>query len=268
MPVKASKPEHTVGEKVIMVMEDGEEIPVEITKLKGDNFVVEDDQGTTYECEPHEIKPLKKKAKKEEPEEEEEKPVKKKKAEPEEPEEEETPKKSKKSSDKEDDGDSKPAKKKSWSDFKAAEKNKAMGMPVGNWEALAFNGLAEEDEKTDKVTAYVEYVGVGDEAVSGVTQRGYYSIRDDNGSYTEGVGYWKRDMMELLGLEEDEIDEAIDDKDPTDGMNSIMKKLRKKEPWASIRVKKGKGDNNNLYLQGLMDDQDEKPKNPLADQKF
>jgi hypothetical protein len=35
------------------------------------------------------------------------------------------------------------------------------------------------------------------------------------------------------------------------------------EPWVSVRAKK-KGDYINVFIQGLMDNQEDKPENPLA----
>lgn len=270
MPVPAkSKHEFAVDDDVIMDL-DGEPTPVKVTKLKsGGNYMVEDNDGSTYECEPHELSAKKaaKKKKAEPEEEEEETPKKKKKAAPEpeeEEEEEEKPAKKKKkpADEEEEEEETKPAKKgKGWFNKTEAVKGKGnVGLPVGKWEALAYNGAAEEKGKGIQV--YIEYAGVHDEDVNGKTQRQYFTLVDEKGKPSDGVGYFKG-AMETLGFSEEDLE--IDEDDMVEELNRLLKKLRKREPWVSITVKEGKGGYNNLYLNGLMDDQEDKPENPLAD---
>jgi hypothetical protein len=263
MPAKvASKVKFAVGDEVTFEMND-DTVTGTVKKMKGANYMVEDGEGTVYECEPSELTaveeetpaPKKKKAAVEEEEEETPAP-KKKKAAAEEEEEEEAPKKK----------GAKPAAKGStgWNSMKPAEESKGGGLPIGDWEALAYTGLAEEGEKG--LSAYIEYVGVHDDDVNGKTQRAYYNLKDADGEWSEGATYFKRDLL-ILGFEEEQLE--LSDEDDNDAIieefNKLLKKLRKMEPWVSIKVKPAKkAGYTTLYLGGLMDDQEDKPENPLS----
>lgn len=272
MPVKAKAAKFTKDDKV-MVDIDGTDTLCTVTKLKGDNYIVTDEEGTVYECEPHELTlatdeeeeeetPKKKSAKKpaaEEEEEEETPAPKKKKAAPESEEEEEEEKPAKKAV---------KGKKKGglgWNDTAPAEAAKSFGLPPGQWEALAYNGVCEAG-KGEGIQAYIEYVGVHDDEVTGKTQRGYYTIVDEKGNPSEGIGYFKRDLITLGFTEEQlEIDES-DNETVIEELNKLLKKLRKMEPWVTISVKvNAKTGNSTLYLNGVMDDQEDKPANPLSE---
>lgn len=148
-----------------------------------------------------------------------------------------------------------------WNSTKPVVNTGAGGFPVGTWEALAFNGAAEEKEGKG-VNAYIEYVGVHDDDVNGKKQRQYFNIKDDAGNWGEGVGYFKGALV-TLGYDEDSLE--IDEDDLVEDLNRLLKKLRKMEPWVSLKVKEGKSGYTNVYLNGLMDDQNDKPTNPLAE---
>lgn len=264
---------------------DGDEVKCTVKKIKADgNYLVEDEEGTVYQCEPQELKPAKgKKAAPVEDDEddEEDKPApKKKKAAPVEEDdtddsddsddsddEKPAPKKNKKIVDEdesEEDSGKMAAKSKapSWNKAKPAQQS-AVGLPVGNWEALAYTGACVVEGKG--IQAYIEYVGVHDDDVNGKTQRAYYTLKDDKGVWTEGTTYFKRDLI-TLGFEEEDLEVAddSDDEEFAEAITKILKKLRKREPWVSIKIKDGKGGYTRLFLNGLMDDQDDKPENPLA----
>jgi hypothetical protein len=252
MPVKTAKIEFAVGDEVIMDL-DGTDTPAKVVKFKGNNIIVEDSDGSEYECEPHELtkKPAKKSSKVvEEPEEEEEEPKPAKKS-----------KKTEEPEEAEEEPEEKPAAKKGkgWNATKPAAK-KDFGFPVGNWEALAFDGGTTEKGKA--VSAFIDLVGVNDEAVTGIQQRKNYTLKDDKGSWNDdGIGFFKADLIDL-GFTEDQID-AVDQDELAESVAKLLKKLRKMEPWVSVRAKK-KGDYINVFIQGLMDNQEDKPENPLA----
>jgi hypothetical protein len=252
MPVKAKAVKFAVGDKVSVDI-DGTDTECKVTKLKGENYIVADEDGTTYECEPHELKPL---------EEEEETSKKKKKPAAEEEEETPAPKKKKAAAE---EGEETPKKKKGglgWNATAPADEVKAFGLPVGQWEALAFNGVCEGG-KGKSLLAYVEYVGVHDDEVTGKTQRAYYTIIDEKGQPSEGIAYFKRDLL-TLGFTEEQLE--IDEDEVEDELNKLLKKLRKMEPWVTINVKaNSKTGQTNLYLNGIMDDQEDKPANPLSE---
>lgn len=279
MPVKAdSKPKVAVGDDVIIEMND-EELKCTVSKIKSSgNIIVEDAEGSTYECEPHEVKPAKAAKKKAADEEEEEETPKKKKAAVEEEDDEPAPKKKKAAAEEDDepapkkkkaaDDDDEPAapkkKKLGWGSQAPAEQ-KNVGFPVGNWEALAFNGAPEAEKK--KLSAFIEYVGVHDEEVKGKTQRVYYQLKDDKGNWLEGVGYFKRDLL-LLGFSEEQLELTDEDDDEAviADLTKLLKKLRKMETWVSLKAKHDKTrEYINLFLNGPMDDQDDKPENPLSE---
>lgn len=239
-----------VDDEVIMDL-NGEDVPCKVVKLKGGNYITEDKDGSEYECEPHELTIAEKKKKAPAAEAEDDTPpAKPKKQAAAEVEDEPTP-------------DKTPAKTKvkGWNDAKAAT-SKA-GFPIGNWEALAFNGACESDGK--KLSAYVDFAGVNDEAVEGLTQRIYWTLKDEKGQWTEGVTYMKGALL-TLGFKEEQLE--IDESEVEEELNKLLKKLRKTEPWVTVRAKEGKGGYVNLYLNGLMDDQSDKPENPLAGQAF
>lgn len=267
MPVTTSKAnalKFEVGEEYIMDL-SGDDVKVKCEALgkKDDDgkkliSVIDETNAETYDCYPHELKALPaKKGKKEDPEEEEVKPKKTKKAESEEQEEEEKVKPKGKTS-----GGF-------WSKTKTAE-DFATGLPIGTWEALAFNGESEDKGKGWNI--FLEVVGVnadGDDAkkVNGIKNRIYYQIFDKNGEYNEvGAGILRKDLIKV-GFTEDDLN-SMDDSSPDslrEDLDLLLKKLRKREPWISVKIVKQKNDDRytQCYIQGLMEDQDDKPANPL-----
>lgn len=137
------------------------------------------------------------------------------------------------------------------------------GFPVGAWEAIVAGGEAAETDKG--VSAYLGFVGVNDDEVNGLGHRKYYQLFDADGEPQEqGIGYFKADLHDI-GVDDDDIDAAIPDTEDMeefiDALNKFLKKVAKARPWLSVKVvpAKKKGYGNSLYVQGLMEDQDEKP---------
>lgn len=264
MPVptkKSETPKFNVDDEVIVEI-DGKDVKctVEALGIKDEKTgkkmirVHNSAESESYDCFPEELKPAKKSAKKEDPEEDEEKPAPKKKK-VEEPEEEE---------------DEKPKAKKSGGFFKNTKPAEDFvgGLPIGDWEALIFNG--QTDDKGKGFNVFLELVGVNAEEsdkVNGVKQRVFYQIFNDKGEFNEqGTSFLKRDLIKV-GYEEEDLD-SIDDSSMDslkDDLNLLLKKLRKREPWISIKVGVQKNDpsRTNTYIQGLMDGQEDKPENPL-----
>lgn len=139
---------------------------------------------------------------------------------------------------------------------------RALGIPPGNHEALITEGLADTNDKGTSV--YLQYVAVNGE-VDGHSSRRFYGIYDADGDPNEQIiGFLKTDLM-MLGLwdEDTEVDDSTVESIVED-LNVILKKLKKMQPWVSIRVQQ-KGEYLNIFLQQLMDDQDQKPDLPDKD---
>lgn len=134
------------------------------------------------------------------------------------------------------------------------------GFPLGNHEALVGGGEAATSDKG--TSAYIEFVGVTSEEVEGKTMRQYFQLLNADDEPLDGISYFKRAMVDL-GVDEDDLEiDAADTEELVEGINSLLKKLGKVEPWVSVKVVKGKNEYNNLYIQGLMEDQDQKPEMP------
>lgn len=214
-----------------------------ITEVKKDSAVVTLPNKQAYECEFEEITEAE--APDDEPEPEPKKKVKKGKTDPEE----EKPKgKGKNIS-------------ALWNSKEVADPI-AAGFPLGNHEALVGGGEAATSEKG--TSAFIEFVGVGSEEVEGKTMRQYFQLLNDEDEPLDGISYFKRAMVDL-GVEEEELEiDAADTEELVEGINDLLKKLGKIEPWVSVKVVKGKNQFNNLYIQGLMEDQDQKPEMPAT----
>lgn len=240
---KTTTVDFEVGQRVSFEY-DGNTTEAIITSVNPKKKVcdVETDENETLECDFDELTLVTKKAK----------PIKKKSQD--EPEEEaELEKKSKKSS----------GTRSLTAAFKSAKPAAAMqfGLPEGNYECLVAGGEAAENDKG--ISAYIEYVAVNcdDSDIEGKSQRAFFALVDADGEPQQGVEFFKRDLLNL-GIEESDIDELDDDDDIVEALNKLLKKLKKLQPWVSVTVKKGKGEYMNLYLQGLMDDQSDKPEMP------
>lgn len=135
------------------------------------------------------------------------------------------------------------------------------GLPKGQWEVLITGGDVSETDKG--INLYLELTGVNDPDVEGVVGRKYYNLTDDAGNWQEmGVGILKNDLVNL-GVDEDSI--SIEEDSAVDDLKSIVKKLVKKSPWATVKVVDAKkAGYTNTYINGLMENQDEKPENPNA----
>lgn len=142
---------------------------------------------------------------------------------------------------------------------KVAPKN-SFGLPPGNYECLVNGGEADQNDKG--ISAYLEYVAVNceDSEIDGRSHRAFYGLVDADGEPQQGIEYFKRDLLEL-GITEEELEGLDDDDDLIDAINKLLRKIAKAQPWVSVQVKQ-KGDYTNLFLQGVMEDQDQKPDMP------
>lgn len=136
-----------------------------------------------------------------------------------------------------------------------------MGLPIGSHECLVAGGEAAENDKGTNV--YIEYVLVNadDDDMNGKSQRKYFQLVDSDGEGLQGADYFKKDLIDL-GLEEEDFENRPEEEDLIDFLNGILKKLGKMQPYVSVKVVEGKGGYTNLYLNGLMEDQDNKPDMP------
>lgn len=136
----------------------------------------------------------------------------------------------------------------------------AFGFPLGNWEALAVGGECAENDKG--VSAFIDFVGVNDADVEGKSQRIYSQLFDTDGEPLDGISFFRKNLIILEIVDEDwepegeSLDELIEE------INQVLKKIKKKLPWVTVQTKKGKGGYTNTYLQGLMENQEEKPELP------
>lgn len=137
-----------------------------------------------------------------------------------------------------------------------------MGLPEGTHECLVVDGLCETNAKG--TSAYLEFciVNSEDEELNGRSGRKFYQLIDPDGEALDGVSYLKADGM-LIGMMDEEFELEGDTlEEIVDEFNAVLKKLKKKEPWVSVNVVPGKGQYKNIYLQSLMEDQEDKPEKP------
>jgi len=89
-------------------------------------------------------------------------------------------------------------------------------------------------------------------------------IDADGNPQEQGISYMKADLHDM-GIDDDDINDAVPDTEDMeefiDALNKFLKKVGKMRPWVSIRVvpPKKTGYGNTIYIQGLMEDQDQKP---------
>lgn len=254
------KSKFAIGDLVLIDMTgDGQfTVPAEIIELNpkddkgkkiGDYKVTVtegEDAGVNYDCATAELqaKPAKKAGTKVKPEPE---------PEPEEAEPEEQP--------------AKPANKKAvkasgpgWNDVKPAPEVTG-GFPLGNHEALIYSGECVEQED-GRIRVTLDFVGVNDKKVEGVTQKLFCAVRNEKGEWNQqGLEYLKRDLFKI-GFTEEDL--AIDDDTLVEDLNTLLKKLKKRTPWVAIRVVQQRNNTQytQLYIQTLMDDQGSKPEIP------
>jgi hypothetical protein len=139
--------------------------------------------------------------------------------------------------------------------FESAEPAKA-GPPLGRHEAL-ITGVSDFDKETGLSVSF-ECTIVNDDEFAGRKAFLNYGIlkRDDEGETpAQGLGYLKRDM-ELL-------DHPLDGPEDKDDLLKQMQAVADEEIWVNIEVKKN-GQYTNTYLQGVQEDQDDKPERPAG----
>lgn len=133
-------------------------------------------------------------------------------------------------------------------------------LPVGTFEALIGSGECSTNDKG--TSAYLEFTLVNGDS-DGMSGRKFYQLYDENDEPLDlGIGILKRDMIDI-GFEDDVFDELDDSsiKKLVAGLNDILKRLKKLQPWVGIRTQDKKG-YINIYIQQLMEDQDQKPEMP------
>lgn len=128
------------------------------------------------------------------------------------------------------------------------------GLPLGKWEALL---VAAEIEEGDFGTRGVfTVVGVNDTEVEGKKDYVRYLLLNPDGTEGQGLQYFKRDLAKL-GLEDVEF--ADDDE-----LNTTMTALGDEQKWIDINVVPQKNNKayTNVYIDGLKDEQENKPECP------
>lgn len=150
-----------------------------------------------------------------------------------------------------------------WRSTEKAARTGGGGFPIGNWSAVVVGGECAVGDKG--TSASIGFIGTVDEEVKDQLHRKFYGLFDEEGNpKEEQIGYFKADLSSL-GLDDDDIDSLAPDTDDleefAEAIEKGLKKIGKVRPWVSVRVVKPKkeGYSNNLYVQGLMADQDEKP---------
>lgn len=140
--------------------------------------------------------------------------------------------------------------------FNSAKKaTKGGGIPDGKWEALLTGASLRDSDKDSAKFVDLEYTAVNteDEDVEGRKGRASYMILDGDGDAATGMEYFKRDMEMLGQPEEFDDDEALE---------AALDELAEQEPWCSINVKTNAKGYSTIYLNGLMEDQEDKPEAP------
>lgn len=136
-------------------------------------------------------------------------------------------------------------------------------LPLGNFEALIAAGECATNDKG--TSAFLEFTLVNGDN-DGASGRKFYQLYDaDEEPLDQGIGILKRDLFDI-GFEEEVFDDLDDSsiKKLVEGINDILKRLKKMKPWVSIRIVEAKGNKSyvNIYIQNLMEDQDQKPDMP------
>lgn len=129
------------------------------------------------------------------------------------------------------------------------------GLPSGSWEALIIGARTEEDKEGRRV-GILEFCGVGDSDVEGKTQNSRSLLLDAEGAELPGLGWFKKDLLKL------EVD--MDAIDSDEELDQALEELAQREPWVDITVKPQKNNPqySNIFLDGLKEDQDNKPERP------
>lgn len=138
---------------------------------------------------------------------------------------------------------------------KAAPEGGGGGFPAGNWEALIV-GASTEIDKQENTRGIFEVVGVGDDEVEGKKAKIGYTLMNKDGSEGAGMEYFKRDLVKL-NVETDGIETDED-------LENALEEVSKAEPWIDVTAKPQKDNPQyvNIYIDGLKDDQDNKPEAP------
>jgi len=247
---KPAEPVFAIGTEVVFD-NDGTEMRgvVKLINTEGEYEVLADDDGQIYICAEHEISEAP-------PAEEEETPKKKTvvKGKPSKgkPQEEEEPKKGK---------TAKGTKRSLADEFKELESQGPVGfLDPGDYEALVSGGGCEVKDD-GKMSAWYELTVVNDENEenNGKTTRRFFNVTDEDGKLTQGSKILKGDL-EVMEFEEDDFD--IQAEDYEEYFTELLGKLKKKLPWVLIRTREGKGGFLNTYLQGLCENQEDKPELP------
>lgn len=150
-------------------------------------------------------------------------------------------------------------KKKGGGDSLASAFNKAKpaavggGLPEGQFEALITGAEVRKDDNGTFVDFEATLVNTDDAEHDGRTGRMSYMLLDADGDEAPGMGYFKRDLA-LLGQETEFEDD--------DEFEAALEGLAEEEPWMSITVKQNKQGYSNIYLNGLQEDQEDKPERP------
>ncbi len=138
---------------------------------------------------------------------------------------------------------------------KPAEKKAFYPLPPGQYEALAYKAEFARWEDSQKEAVWIEFVVVNDGALDGKTSRMYYNLVDAEGNASQGEEYMVRDFQ-ILGFDYTQFNSQ------TEFEEGLSEFFETEAPWVVIDVKKN-GKNTNIYLNSIMDDQENKPDSPL-----
>lgn len=128
------------------------------------------------------------------------------------------------------------------------------GLPEGKHEAIL---VSAEIEAKDKGTfVYFDYVLVNEDDAeqNGMTGRASYMLLDEDGAVAQGMEYFKRDLS-LLGKGEVQFNSD-------DEVAEMLSELGNEELWVSINVKENTRGYSTIYLNGAMENQEDKPETP------
>lgn len=122
-----------------------------------------------------------------------------------------------------------------------------VGIPPGDWEARILEMVYEKNTKGESVKVTYECTTADEESPAyGKKSSQWYSIFDKDGNVGKGVGFLKTDL-EKLGVDAEGQKFA--------NLETTLAEITEAQPIVNVKAKQN-GQWLNVYLQGLVEDQD------------
>lgn len=125
--------------------------------------------------------------------------------------------------------------------------------PDGVYQVLWVDGGYLKKQGALSESVFIDMVIVNDE-LEGRKVRKFFQIFNDEGEPSFGLGSLKADL-ETLGLDELEV-ESVED------LGEQLSQVGADDLWFEVNLKTGKRGYQNVYINKMFEDQDEKPQRP------